>query len=216
MKLVSWNVRGLGGLEKRKDVRKLVGEKKPFILCLQETKLSVCDLSLCTSLWGDPDHAFSYRPSVGALGGLLTLWDIKEVEVWSTINQNHMLQIHGRFIRTNEEFYLLNIYAPCEPRAKQELWVSLSARLQLLVGKKVYVCGDFNAIRNADERRSYSGSSVSLDFHFFNLFIEDNGLLDLSLCGHRFTWYKGDGTSMSRIDHFLLSEEWCFKRPNCF
>lgn len=47
MRLISWNVRGLGGLEKRREVRKLVGEKSPLILCLQETKVSVCDVSLC-------------------------------------------------------------------------------------------------------------------------------------------------------------------------
>jgi len=28
MKLVSWNVRGLGGVEKRREVRKLVEDKK--------------------------------------------------------------------------------------------------------------------------------------------------------------------------------------------
>jgi len=48
------------------------------------------------------------------------------------------------------------------------------------------------------------------------MFIEDNGLVDLSLCGRRFTWFKGDGTSMSRIDCFLLSEDWCLHWPNCF
>ena len=30
---------GLRGFEKRREVRKLVGEKSPFILCLQETKM---------------------------------------------------------------------------------------------------------------------------------------------------------------------------------
>jgi exonuclease III len=69
MKLISWNVRGLGGIKKRREVRKLLGEKSPFILCLQETKLAMCDDLFCTSLWGDPDHAYSYRPSMGALGG---------------------------------------------------------------------------------------------------------------------------------------------------
>jgi len=58
---------------------------------------------------------------VGASGGLLIVWDSKEVEVWSSVSQDHVLQIHGRFIRTNAEFYLFNIYAPSEPRAKQEL-----------------------------------------------------------------------------------------------
>jgi hypothetical protein len=50
MKIVSWNTRGLGGLEKRKEVRKLVGDLRPSILCLQETKLQAWDVSLCSSL----------------------------------------------------------------------------------------------------------------------------------------------------------------------
>jgi hypothetical protein len=43
MKVVSWSVRGLGGLEKRKEVMLLVGEKVPFILYIQFTKLQLCD-----------------------------------------------------------------------------------------------------------------------------------------------------------------------------
>lgn len=38
MKIISWNVRGFGAFEKRKEVCKLVGEKLPPILCIQETK----------------------------------------------------------------------------------------------------------------------------------------------------------------------------------
>ncbi|KEH24306.1 hypothetical protein MTR_7g107070 [Medicago truncatula] len=43
---------------------------------------------------------------------------------------------------------------------------------------------------------------------------EENMLIDLPLCGLRFTWFKGDGVSMNRIDRFLLSEEWCLRWPN--
>lgn len=38
----------------------------------------------------------------------------------------------------------------------------------------------------------------------------------LPLCGRHYTWFKGDGTSMSRIDRYLLSEEWCLRWSNCF
>jgi hypothetical protein len=90
---------------------------------------------------------------MGASGGLITMWDTAEVEVWSTSTENHVLQIHGKFISTNEEFYLFNIYAPCDGRAKKELWESLSVRLQLLRGQKVCVCGDFNEVRCAEDGR---------------------------------------------------------------
>jgi len=52
MKIITWNVRGLGRVEKRKEVMSLVMEKGPSILCLQETKLYVCDEALCASLCG--------------------------------------------------------------------------------------------------------------------------------------------------------------------
>ena len=49
----------------------------------------------------------------------------------------------------------------------------------------------------------------------FNQFIDGHLLIDLPLRGRSFTWYHGDGRSMSRLDRFLLSEEWCLTWPNC-
>lgn len=42
----------------------------------------------------------------------------------------------------------------------------------------------------------------------FDEFIDDLGLNDLPLAGRKYTWHRSDGTSMSRIDRFLLSDEW--------
>ena len=202
-------------MEKRREVRLLVGEKHPLIICLQETKFMVCDDSVCSSLWGSSSYAFSYWPSVGASGGLLTMWDSSEVEVWSSVSQEHVLIIHGRMISSNEEFYLFNVYAPCDARGKQDLWVSLSQRLSHLRGQKVCVCVNFNVVRMRKERRSVRNDGVSPNVVLFNHFIDDIYLVDLPLCGRRFTWFKGDGISMSRIDRFLLSEKWCLRWPNC-
>jgi exonuclease III len=170
---LSWNVRGLGGSEKRKEVKELVREKYHFVLCLQETKMQSIDDFLCTSLWGPLNCDYSFSPSVGASGGLLTVWDTSEVEVWASSRGDHFLSIHGRFIKSNAEFYLFNVYAPCDQRAKQTLWTSLSARLQSLGSCIVYLCRDFNSIRNPEERRSVRGSQVVDDFATFNNFIND-------------------------------------------
>ncbi|GAU10132.1 hypothetical protein TSUD_420020, partial [Trifolium subterraneum] len=138
------------------------------------------------------------------------MWDSTEVEVWSTTSFEHVLLCHGRFISSNEIFYVVNVYAPCDFGAKQHLWDSLSVRLQTLAGRRVCVCGDFNAVRCLEERRS-----SRVEPRQCLRFIEDNNLVDLPLGGRKFTWYKGDGLSMSHLDRFLLSEEWCLAWPNC-
>jgi len=215
MKIISWNVRGLGGVVKRPEVRKLICEKSSFIVCLQETKVQVIDDYFGAAVWGTSLHSYSFRLAVGVSGGLLIMWDSSAVEVWSSASMEHALIIHGRFLHTNDEFYLFNIYAPCYNGAKQLLWNSLTEHLQQLVEKNICLCGDFNAVWNMEERRSKGVAIQSLDCDPFNAFIDNNVLVYLPLHGRNFTWYKGDGNSMSRIERFLLSEEWCSRWPNC-
>ncbi|PNX69927.1 cytochrome p450, partial [Trifolium pratense] len=113
--------------------------------------------------WGSSCHGFSYRSSVGASGGILTMWDSSEVEMWWTESREHVLWCHGRYTKSGEEFFVANIYAPCDDMAKQQLWESISERLHSLAGKRVCVCGDFNAVKHVDERRSVRGGHRSLD-----------------------------------------------------
>jgi len=216
MKLISWNVRGLGGIEKRKEVSQLVREKRPFIFCIQETKCVSFDDLLCKSIWGDANVGYSIQPSLGASGGLVTLWDSSEVEVWSTTSFDHVLMIIGRFSKSNDHFVVLNIYAPCYVSRQRSLWDNISTRLVNYDDENLCICGDFNAVRNVSERRSVGCIQRHLGTTGLNQFIDDNLLIDLPLRGRNFTWYKGDGKSMSRIDRFLLSEKWCLTLPNCF
>ena len=67
-------------------------------------------------------------------------------DVWSTSSGENVVMIHGRFVQCNEEFYLFNVYAPCDNGARQLLWDRLSVMLQQLAGKNVCICGDFNAV----------------------------------------------------------------------
>jgi exonuclease III len=216
MKIISWNVRGLGGFEKRREVCQLVREKNPFIMCIQESKLSVVDMSVCKSLWRDGNIDFSFQPSRGASGGLVTMWDCQEVEVWASFHFEHVLGIQGRLVKTGAEFTLLNVYAPCDISCQQVLWNNISLRLSTLVNHNVCVCGDFNTVRCEEERRSVGSAGPHAGSAGFNLFVGGNCLIDLPLRGRNFTWYRGDGRSMSRLDRFLLSESWCLTWPNCF
>jgi len=95
MKKIFYNVRGLGGFEKRGEVQRLVSKKKPYVLCIQESKLGVVDDMIVSSIWGTSLYGFSFQPSVGASGGLLTVWDRNLIDVWSTSCFDHVLVIRG-------------------------------------------------------------------------------------------------------------------------
>ncbi|MCI51592.1 cytochrome P450, partial [Trifolium medium] len=74
MIVASYNIRGLGGRVKRRRIRDLVREHKVDFLALQETKLESVSEKLCHGLWGANDCCWAFLPSVGASGGILSIW----------------------------------------------------------------------------------------------------------------------------------------------
>jgi len=136
MLVLSYNARGLGGGEKREEVRNLVRDKNRFVLCIQESKLFVVDDMLIKSMWGDAPYAFSYKPSVGASSGFITVWDSSRVVVWSCMSLAHVLVTQGTVLKTSEDFVIINMYAPCDVMAKLTLWESLAS----LVSNNSDVC----------------------------------------------------------------------------
>jgi len=111
MLVLSYNSRGLGGSEKRAEIRNLVREKHPYVLCIQESKISVVDEVWIKSIWGDAPSAFSYKPLVGASGGLISVSDSSQVVVWSSMSLAHVLVIWGTVLKTSVDFVIINMYA---------------------------------------------------------------------------------------------------------
>ena len=69
------------------------------------------------------------------------------------------------------------------------------------------VAGDFNAILSPEEHNR--GGSLNSDMRRFSKVIEDLELKDLPLLGVPFTWSGGvNNQSLSRLDRFLVNEEW--------
>lgn len=158
---------------------------------------------------------YSFQSSIGASGGLLTVWDCNMVQVWSTTRLPHVLIIRGRVLQIiNQEFVIGNVYAPCDTALKQVLWDQLLHFVVNIGEASLCLCGDFNSIRSTNERRGRGTVFHRHDSDIFNKMIEDGSLIDLPICGRLFTWYRGDGYSMSRLDRFLLSPSWCDAWPN--
>nr|GEZ44607.1 hypothetical protein [Tanacetum cinerariifolium] len=96
----------------------------------------------------------------------------------------------------------INVYAPQNLSSKIDLWNSLLSLTASWDGV-VVMMGDFNEVRNAEERH---GSNFN-DMHakIFNNFIDGASLIDVPLGGYNFTWTDKWGSKMSKLDRFLVS-----------
>lgn len=56
-------------------------------------KLEMITNFMCKNLWGSSEADYSFRPYVGASGGLLSLWDINEVVVKFSMSIENLLII---------------------------------------------------------------------------------------------------------------------------
>ncbi|GAU49526.1 hypothetical protein TSUD_377390 [Trifolium subterraneum] len=61
------------------------------------------------------------------------------------------------------------------------------------------------------ERRGCRGSVCLSERSEFSLFIEAMEVIDIPILGKKFTWFNSDGSTMSRLDRFLLSEGFIHK-----
>lgn len=151
MKVISYNIWGLGGFDKRNEMLIMVQEKTHFVMCLQESNVGLVDDLLVQSIWGSSSCGYSFQPFNAAFGGLLYVWDSSEVEVWSFMSFEHVLVIKGRVIITGQEFVVVNVYAPYHTATKQILWDRLLSFIHNHDNADLCLCGDFNSIRSQEE-----------------------------------------------------------------
>lgn len=98
---------------------------------------------------------------------------------------------------------------------KKFLWEELH---KIKVTHQLYKCclwGDFNAVRSTNVRKGIgTRDTQQSDIERFNCFVEDNILLELPVTGRKYMWYKPNGTTKSRLDRVLVSDEWLKEWPN--
>ncbi|GKU95921.1 hypothetical protein SLEP1_g9218 [Rubroshorea leprosula] len=95
---------------------------------------------------------------------------------------------------------------------KQLLWKEILDLMEVSDGGNWCIGGDFNAIRSREEKRGRHFNNTAM--RDFNSFIDEAGLEDLPMSGRKFTWFKTDGSAMSRLDRFLVSTGFLINFPD--
>ncbi|KAK9941489.1 hypothetical protein M0R45_018083 [Rubus argutus] len=101
MKIISWNIRGLGSKNKRRVIKEILVNKGADIVILQETKKVEVDRKLVSSIWGARYKNWTSIPSTGRTaraGGILIMWNTKFVFVIESVVGDFTISIKIRAV----------------------------------------------------------------------------------------------------------------------
>jgi hypothetical protein len=176
-----------------------------FDMCLlQETKRVSLTDSAIHSLWGHKDVRWIIKESNGLSGGLISIWNEDLFSFHFSFSGDGFLGVCG--VWKDSLIYVVNIYSPCSIAGKRKLWSDLlDFKLNNASGEWC-LGGDFNSILKSWERRGSSNAGGSTERTEFSQFCDDMEVVDIPVLGKKFTWFNSDGSAMSRLDRFLLSD----------
>ncbi|KAL8552344.1 hypothetical protein ACS0TY_001153 [Phlomoides rotata] len=208
MKLLSYNIRGLGGMAKKKEVRNLIKELKTDCCCLQETKLEKIEDRMVRRLWGKGNIDWAFKAAEGNSGGILTIWNADKFQKSSVWDTRGLLAINGTWLADGSSCTLINVYAPNILKHKWELWDIIALIAKQYKDSRLGIIGDFNAIREQCERIGRNQKIDLRDMSKFDEFITNSNLTEIQISGKKYTWYRPDGTCKSKLDRLLVNDEW--------
>ena len=146
MRILSLNVRGLGGLAKQKSIRHLFSSLLPDVVLLQETMTSTFPALLAFSKLC-PGWEFCAISSFGLLGGILSGWNLKLIKCKSFHTVAGIL-LKALIRGSTFPLSILNCYGPYLHR--EAFWNSV-ARGGLLSLPNLILAGDLNLTLNVSE-----------------------------------------------------------------
>ena len=156
--------------------------------------------------------AFEFLPSVGASGGMITIWKSAYFEGHLAFHNSFSLSVDFRSLHNNAEWLLTNIYGPCPNDGKHSLveWLKNVAMHEEIDWLLV---GDFNLMRSPANRNKPGGDVTHI--LMFDEAISALGLVELPLFGQQFTWSnKQFEPLLKRLDWFFTSNSWTLTYPN--
>ncbi|XP_028114977.1 uncharacterized protein LOC114312878 [Camellia sinensis] len=205
MKLLTWNVRGLGRKEKRSKVKRLLKDRGIDIALFQETKKASMSEKEIKEIWARDSMEYMTVDVEGSAGGLLCIWDPAVFQMSSCCCNKRFVLLSGSLF-FSFDCVLINVYAPNEVGQRGKLWECL-LKLKEEYSKPWYIGGDFNEIRKIGERKGCSTRDKGMKE--LNDFVDSSELNDLPLLGRRFTWCNArEGEKWSRIDRVLVDPKW--------
>ncbi|KAJ9678261.1 hypothetical protein PVL29_022996 [Vitis rotundifolia] len=210
MKIISWNIRGLGSRKKRRVVKDFLRLQNSDVVMFQETKREECDRRFVGSVWSVRNKEWAALPACRASGGILIIWDSKKMSSEEVVLGSFSFSVKF-LLNGSGPLWLSSVYGPNNPLIRKDFWVEL-VNLFGLTFPSWCVGGDFNVIRRRSEK--LGGSRFTSSMRDFDGFIRECELHDPPLRNASFTWSNMQESPVcKRLDRFLFSNEWELSFP---
>ncbi|GKV01045.1 hypothetical protein SLEP1_g13643 [Rubroshorea leprosula] len=161
------------------DLIRRVGEMEKRDRIALETKLEVFDDKIAKSIWGDEHCAWVAKDARGRSGGIACVWNLDSFNMVRRIEGSGFIGMFGFWGNDAVPCFLINVYSSYDKQEKRIFWGELLDLIKANRGGNWCVGGDFNAVRDQDER---SGRYIdATDMRGFNDFILGAGLEEIPM-----------------------------------
>ena len=210
LKIVSVNVRGLGGQQKRRDVLHYLRNRDYDVVFLQDTHLTKNKIPFFDSLWkGKAYHSYYSNTSRGA--SILIDRGLQHKVLFEYVCERGNYMILG--CRIGSQTYVLgSIYGP--NRDEPAFYERIGELLGSVECENIILGGDFNFVidsrkdsygyireNNVNARNKFA--SVCAQYRLVDVWREYNPE------DQQFTWIRSNNSQGARLDMFFISEHLC-------
>lgn len=204
MFFASWNVRGLYGLAKQREVREMIKRYNLSLFGFLETKVRNVNKEVVKRCINS-NWSFLHNYNWSILGRIWVCWDSDLLDVSCFAMSDQAIHCHVQIKDGNVDFFVSFVYGDNSALYRRSLWGDLEHQASLLKGSPWIITGDFNAIRYMHERQG-GASNWPRVMQEFGECLSRAELDDLKYSGFQLTWT--DGTIRRKIDRVLVNEKW--------
>ncbi|XP_062099879.1 uncharacterized protein LOC133805734 [Humulus lupulus] len=203
--ILSWNVRGLNGVNKHSSVSDICKSNRIGVGGLLETKMKGSKISRFIDLHF-PN--WDYYTSSVIEGRLLIVWRKSFVKITVLEESNQFVHCLVKLTGVQQDFGVTFVYGLNSIEGRRSLWEGL--RRPFLKDKAWLFLGDFNAPFSGKDR---SGGKPILDLELVDpiRWLAEAYVEPLKSVGSYFTWtnnQNGDARIYTKIDHVPINEKW--------
>lgn len=122
MRILPWNVRGLGAGAEVTVIRDFIRNARVNVCFLQESKMEFVYGELISKLWFDDNFEFRFSTAKGRSRGLISIWDKNVSQLSREFFVDRVIVLIGKWKIEGMDATLINVYAPIVVVEQRGFW----------------------------------------------------------------------------------------------